>query len=67
MDAITIIFNLVIYALVPLTLIVVTGFIVSLIIKIIIGAYYLLAAPLLLVGINIFPKSPPNEKDCNLL
>jgi hypothetical protein len=67
MDAITIIFNLVIYALVPLTLIAIAGFILSLLIKIIIGAYYLLAAPLLLVGINISPKSQPNEKDCNLL
>lgn len=67
MDAITIIFNLIIYALVPLTLIAIAGFILSLVIKIIIGAYYLLATPLLLVGINIFPKGPPNEKGCRLL
>lgn len=56
MDTITIIFNLFIYVIVPLMLISIAGFILSLLIKIIIGIYYLLAVPLLLIGIDIFPK-----------
>lgn len=67
MDTITIIFNLIIYVFVPLTLIAIVAFTFSLLIKILTGIYLLLAAPLLLIGINLFPKSGENPKGCDFL